>query len=852
MPAKPFRYENQNLLQISLPLGGLGAGCIHLNGWGGFQNFSIRNRPFLSSARPDDWHVADSKRFYESAFGVLHLPDSGETRLVEGPIPAELVYNQGLQAQGYRRGNYEGLPRFDRAVFEGEFPFGHVRLSDSRIPLDVRLTAFNPFVPLDERASGMPGAILEYSFRNRSRKPIRYEFSFHLSHLAVGAAEGERGTRNQALPGRGIFFSNIEPSESETFGTACLMALRGKPAVKGMWFRGPAWRYESVSALWKEVSTGKFTANAGSNGIDVDGRNGGSILFRGVLQPGEEVVHPLAITWHFPNSNEIRGVSDETRKALPLPAWRPWYAGIWKDARAVAEEIRTNYTSLRKRTLAFQDALFSSTVPREVIDAVSANLAILKSPTVMRQENGNLWGWEGCFPDEGCCDGSCTHVWNYAQSLCHLFPALERTLREQEWRRSMDERGHVTFRSALPDGTPKSGFHAAADGQLGGPLKLHRDWRISGDTEWMSSLYPLARRSLEYAIETWDPDRRGALFEPHHNTYDIEFWGPDGMCATIYVGALSAMSSMAASLGKKDDEKTYAALAAKGAAFLDAELFNGAYYQQKVEYAGLRDQSFVRKIADVNAKSSEVLRLLAREGPGCQYGSGCLSDGVIGAWMSSLYGVETPLNRKNVRSTLREIFRHNFKRDLSRHACAQRPGYAMGREPGLLLCSWPRGRKPTIPFIYSDEVWTGIEYQVASHLILEGFVREGLAIVKAVRSRYDGRARNPWDEYECGSYYARAMASYSLLPSLSGFRYDAVEKTLRFGPKTKTLTFSAFFAAANAYGTITLETRTLTVSVLEGKLEIGKVLLDVGGKTIELTAKKTAKPGRPARFSIPR
>ena len=131
----------------------------------------------------------------------------------------------------------------------------------------------------------------------------------------------------------------------------------------------------------------------------------------------------------------------------------------------------------------------------------------------------------------------------------------------------------------------------------------------------------------------------------------------------------------------------------------------------------------------------------------------------------------------------RPSFKHNFKTDLSQHANAQRPGYAMGHEPGLLLCTWPHGGKPTLPFVYSDEVWTGIEYQVASHLIAEGFVKEGLTIVKAMRSRYDGRIRNPWNEYECGNYYARAMASYALLGALSGFRYSAVQRTLWFGPQ---------------------------------------------------------------------
>ena len=110
---------------------------------------------------------------------------------------------------------------------------------------------------------------------------------------------------------------------------------------------------------------------------------------------------------------------------------------------------------------------------------------------------------------------------------------------------------------------------------------------------------------------------------------------------------------------------------------------------------------------------------------------GCLSDGVIGAWMANIYGIDTPLALKNVLSTLQAIFRNNFKTDLSQHANAQRPGYAMGHEPGLLLCTWPRGGKPTLPFVYSDEVWTGFEYEVASYLIHEGFVEEGLTIVKA-------------------------------------------------------------------------------------------------------------------------
>jgi len=533
------------------------------------------------------------------------------------------------------------------------------------------------------------------------------------------------------------------------------------------------------------------------------------------------------------------------------PPWRPFYAAQWKDARDVALYIDQNYASLRARSVKFKEALFSSTLPSHVLDAVSANLGILKSPTVLREENGNMWGWEGCFPDSGCCHGSCTHVWNYAQAIPHLYPHLERTLRDLELVRSMDERGHVTFRGAIPDGPVDHGFHAASDGQFGGIMKLYRDWQISGDTEWMKRMYPLARRSIDYGIRTWDPDRNGALFEPHHNTYDIEFWGAEPMCTSIYAGALSAMADMAKALGERDDATAYDDLARKSAAYMDQNLFNGQYYEQKVQYQGLRNTSFAESVAHVDEKSSEMQQLLKREGPKYQYASGCLSDSVIGVWMARLYGIDIPLDRAKLRSNLQSVFRHNFKTDLSQHANAQRPGYAMGHEPGLLLCSWPRGNKPTLPFVYSDEVWTGIEYEVASFLIHEGLVEEGLTIVKAARSRYDGRTRNPWNEYECGNWYARAMSSYALLGALSGFRYSAVERTLWFAPRLKTRPFQCFFSTASGFGTISLHDRTVTVNIIEGELSIDKAIVTDGeGLPRTFPTKSVASPDAPVAWKI--
>ena len=834
-------FSGDRATQIAMPLGGIGAGCICMNGYGGLQDFSIWNHP-STTALPEGYASS------QAAFAILHIKGASPvTKLVEGPFPFFKIYDQGLQGEGYSRGGFEGFPRFQKCVFQGEYPFGEATISDSSVPLQVSLRAWNPLIPLDDKNSSIPCAILEYTLHNSSPRTVEYEFSYHLSHLAPGCAEEQSVSRNTVIPGRGVFLHNLEKPNAEGYGSACLTAIGNQARIKGMWLRSPGWEFDSLAALWREVSTGTFTANDGSDDIDTRGRNGGSILL------GQSRTYPIIIAWHFPNcylqvgGDPLAEAQGEAGcRYFPggaSPRWRPYYASIWNDAREIALYVEKHYASLRARTLAFKEALFSSTLPAYVLDAVSANLAILKSPTVLRLENGDLWGWEGCFPDAGCCHGSCTHVWNYAQAFPHLYPQLERTLRELELGRSMDENGHVTFRSALPEGPVTHDFHAASDGQLGGIMKVFRDWQISGDMDWLRKMYPLAKRSLDYCIRTWDPDHQGGLFEPHHNTYDIEFWGPDGMCTSIYLGALSAFAQMATALGQTQDAAFYGDLAQRCARFMEQQLFNGEYFQQKVQYLGLRNTSFATMVAQVDDHSSEMQRLLKREGPKYQYGNGCLSDGVIGAGMARIYGIDTPLARENVRKTLQAIFRHNFKTDLSLHANAQRPGYAMGHEPGLLLCTWPLAGKPTLPFVYSDEVWTGIEYQVASHLIAEGFVNEGLSIVKALRSRYDGRIRNPWNEYECGNYYARAMASYALLGVLAGFRYSAVQRTLWFGPQLTIRPFKTFFSTASGFGTIELDRRSLRLQLLEGVLPLEKLVLTDGTQTQTLEWKTTLHPG---------
>ncbi|RKX42193.1 MAG: hypothetical protein DRP64_10230 [Verrucomicrobia bacterium] len=508
-------------------------------------------------------------------------------------------------------------------------------------------------------------------------------------------------------------------------------------------------------------------------------------------------------------------------------SYQPWYVSKFDTIKEVNRYWKRNYARLKAETQTFTDAFYDTTLPPEVVEAIAANLTILKSPTLLRLTNGRIWGWEGCSDGNGCCHGSCTHVWNYAQAIPHLFPALERSLRQTEFNESQNANGHQTFRSNIPNTESDHGFYAAADGQLGGIMKVYREWRISGDTEWLKEIWPKVRTSLDYCIKTWDPRHTGALEEPHHNTYDIEYWGPNGHCTSFYNGALNAAVKMGEALG--DDVAEYTELLGKSLVYLEEKLYNGEYFYQQVMTEGL-DAEFEPLDADFNGEGYQAIaEEINTQGPKYQYGTGCLSDGVLGFWIARACGLDELMDSEKIASHLEAVHKYNFKEDLYDHANPQRPSYALGHEAGLLICSWPNGGKPILPFVYSDEVWTGIEYQVASHLMMHGQVKAGLEIVRACRDRYDGYTRNPFNEYECGHWYARAMSSYGLLQGLTGLRYDAVDKSLFIESKVGD-DFRAFLSTADGFGVAGLKNGKPFVEVRNGNINIKHVYVS-GVKT---------------------
>jgi uncharacterized protein (DUF608 family) len=803
-------YTGKNLDRIAFPVGGIGAGMFCIEGTGSISHMSVRNRPDV---------------FNEPCmFGAISVKGlKNGTKVLEGQVPDWKKFGQPNSANGSAGADY-GFPRFQNTKFTARFPFAKIELQDDDIPLEIQITGWSPFIPTDADNSSLPVGAAEYSFRNTGSSMIEAVFSYN-SRNFMSQPNGKdkiRATSN------GFVLSETGVKDKpETKGDFAVFTSEPNTIVDHCWFRGGWW--DPLTITWETIMRGETR----SKDPVEQGSPGASLFVPFIINPGEIKVIRLMMAWYVPETDLKYGIDSKEKqeKICTDPKcscndqfYKPWYSGKFNGIEEVINYWKTNYGDLRAKSELFKNSFYNTTLPNEVIEAIAANLAILKSPTVLRQPDGKLWSWEGCGDNSGCCAGSCTHVWNYAQAIPHLFPKLERTLRETEFFPSQDKEGHQTFRSALPIRPVATTFYAASDGQLGGIMKMYRDWRISGNSEWMKKMFPMVTESMDYCIRTWDPRSTGTLEEPHHNTYDIEFWGPDPMCTSFYLGALKAISEMGKFLG--EDIQKYQALYEKGRKALETELYDGEYFIQRIKWQGLNAPDPVAASSGAwNIDYSEEAReLLKKEGPKYQYGKGCLSDGVLGIWIAEMCGLKSGIDSMKVASHLKSIYKYNFRPDLSDHSNPQRPSYALGKEGGLLLCTWPKGEMLSLPFVYSNEVWTGIEYQVASHLMLNGETDKGLEIVRACRDRYDGRIRNPFDEYECGHWYARAMSSYGMLQGLTGVRYDAVSQEMFIDSRIGD--FTSFISTETGFGNIGLKKGKPFLETVYGEITVKNYIIN--------------------------
>ncbi len=528
------------------------------------------------------------------------------------------------------------------------------------------------------------------------------------------------------------------------------------------------------------------------------------------IAAGAEAEFTFILAWHYPNRTPER-CGWRAPKGEEKTVIGNWYATRWPDAWDAAAYAAANLTTLERRTRLFSEALRGSTLPAAIKEAASANFSTLATQTCFRTADGEFHGFEGSNDHIGCCAGSCTHVWNYETTTPYLFPSLARSLRKASFGFSTDDEGAQHFRQVLPDGKERHGY-AAADGQMGQIIHAYMDWSLSGDLGWLREIYPRVKAAMEFCWKPggWDADRDGVMEGVQHNTYDVEFFGPNPQCGIYYLGGLRAMKEMADATGDTAMAQTCGELFERGRKWIDVNLFNGEYYVQRIQGAP-RERIHKALLSTMGADNTME--------PEYQVGDGCLVDQLVGQYLAEVAGLGALVDPANCRKTLDSIYKYNYKRTLVDHDSVQRI-FAVNDEAALIICDYGKGTRPRVPFPYWAEIMTGFEYAAATHMLYAGRVKEGVECIENIRARYDGERRNPWDEAECGHHYARAMAAWSGVLALSGFRYHGPAGAVEFLPKWQAAPFRSIWMTANGWGTFERSTGATSIRVLSGELRV--------------------------------
>ncbi|RLD83859.1 MAG: hypothetical protein DRJ07_05880, partial [Bacteroidetes bacterium] len=484
-------YDKDHLLRIALPLGGIGTGTVSLGGRGELKDWEIMNVPAKGYSTVTDGN--------DAPFFAIHIEEGKNkyTKALLGPL-----YDSEYEHYEGRSVNHHGLPRFESSSFDASYPFGRVNLSDSSMPVIVKLTGFNPLIPGDADASGIPIAILNYEVENITSNPITVSISGNIrnfigkdgsefrtdwkgDYIPIGAKKNQNEFKKTKDVSGIYMFSNKVDKKSPAYGTIALTTPNKKGNI--------SYRTSSTTLSWSN-SVLDFWDDFSDDGVLteksklVNNDPMASLAVQKTIAPGEKKSFIFYLTWHFPN-----------RFAWSKTKVGNYYCTKYSNAWDVIEKEVSNLPLLKNKTIEFVNSMVNSSFDENVIEAALFNLSTLRSQTVFRTLDGRMFGWEGVMNSFGSCKGSCTHVWNYEQATAFLFGDLAKSMREVKFDYATNDEGRMSFRVELPLDKSKAGGATAADGQMGTIMKFYRDWQLSGDHEFLQKHWKKVKAVLSYA-----------------------------------------------------------------------------------------------------------------------------------------------------------------------------------------------------------------------------------------------------------------------------------------------------------------------------------------------------------------
>jgi non-lysosomal glucosylceramidase len=778
-------YTGAALAYIGMPIGGLFSGTVYLGGDGKLWLWDIFNETKEG--------IVD--KIYKDWQGKKEIkPRDGANFIF--PVAPEYPFEQGfgirvIQKDAIWQKNLD-FKGFQDISFKGQYPMAEISYHDAQLPVAIDLQSFSPFVPLNVDDSSYPATIMRFKVTNTSNKKASVELSGWLQNAVLNNSDNNKNLKLvntiEEISGNTVLTCTSQTDSDELkkqkdYGNMALMLCKSAKKTKaeaGIKINSPL--------LFPENEQSTAEANHGEQLV-------GALSKTVKLKPGESKEITFIVSWYFPNL-----VLPQNKNSKGENKGR-YYSKRFKDAAAVATDIAKNFEELQHKTIAWRNCFYDdSTLPHWFLNRTFLNTSILATETSFLLEDGRFWGWEGI----GCCGGTCTHVWHYAQAVGRLFPDLEKNLRERTDFAVIDNTtGGIDFRGSLAN-------KYAADGQAGIVLRSYRDYLISeNNAVFLEKNWDKIKLSLQYLINLdaeEGGEANGTIFGEQHNTLDAEWYGNVPVITSLYLAALAASVEMAKEMKDTNAEKEYTRILESGKVSIE-KLFNGEYFIQKED-----------------PKHKKAIGI----------GSGCYIDQVFGQSWAYQLGLGRLYNKEMINSSLESLWKYNFVPDMGplRDSISPKNNgrpYALAGDAGVVMCTWPLGGKRDDwekhwQFGYFNEVMTGFEHQLASHFIWEDKLDYGFSLVKAIHERYGAKKRNPYNEIECSDHYSRAMASYGAFIAACGFTYNGPKGQLGFAPKVNPENFKAAFTATAGWGSLQ-QTRTANSQTNTIKLKYGKLAL---------------------------
>ncbi len=756
----PHIYSGTALGAIQIPVGGIGAGTIRMNG-----NATRDNSWWIWG----EWEINPMKTMPNSFFAI---------RTQVGTAPAVV---RALQT--VNQGNWSKMTDL---TFKGEYPFGWYDFVEPALPVKVSLEVFNPLIPLDAKNSAIPCAVYSYTVENTSAQTVKVNLlGTQMNPIGTGVLSGYGANINSVLRTNGSTILSMRsqiPTTEHYFGNMALMAFQQSTA--------------SATASWstQDALLADFTANGTLAGADSVGPSTagqtlqGALSSEATLAPGQKTTLTYVLTWYFPNRR---------MNWSPNPVG-PKYSTWWSSALDVANYCNANLLDFTAKTKLFNKTFYSSNLPYWMLDGAANNFAIMRSPTVFWNKDGFLGVNEGWRTD-GHQDGNCTHVVHYAQGHAYLFPDLARTIREGVFNNQYKTTGAINFRIWES--------HPATDGQFAEILSIYREHLHNVDGTWLSQMWPKAKKAMEYSITTWDLNEDGVLSGSQWNTLDGNINGNNTWIGSLYLAALAATEKMATLQGDAAMAARCAQIRTRGKSLQDLALFNTqlGYFIQIPDKPGT-DQAY--------GNGSEIDQLLG------QYWSNLLG---LGELYPKAH-IRSALQKLYTNNFQTSFVGYNFQgqrhfvspNDAGLVMCTWPTGSTKPPNPLGYYAESMTG------FEYGAAVAMMQTGLLTEGFTVFKAVRDRYNGV--VRPEWDWPGGDPFREVEWGSYYFRALAAWSAIPATQGYAYDGPANAIAFHPVFKPDNHVSFFMGSEGYGLFSQARTAMnqmdTIAVKSGKLTL--------------------------------